>query len=108
MPWVYLAIAILSEVAATSALKASAGFRNFWPSLAVVLGYGAAFYFLSLTQSAIPLGVSYAVWSGVGVALISLVGWVGYRQVLGPGELAGIALIIAGVVVLKLFAKSQG
>jgi small multidrug resistance pump len=108
MPWLYLAIAILSEVAGTSALKATEGFRNFWPSVAVVVGYGLAFYFLSLTQNAIPIGVSYAIWSGVGVALISLVGWVFYRQALGAGELAGIAIIIAGVVVLRLFAKAEG
>ncbi|HMK91195.1 MAG TPA: multidrug efflux SMR transporter [Methylocystis sp.] len=108
MPWVYLSIAILSEVAATSALKASESFRHFWPSVAVVCGYGSAFYFLSLTQNAIPLGVSYAIWSGVGVALISLVGLVFYRQALGAGELVGLTLIIAGVVVLRAFSSGGG
>ncbi|MFY9628757.1 MAG: multidrug efflux SMR transporter [Methylocystis sp.] len=107
-PWVYLSIAILSEVAGTSALKATEGFRNFWPSVMVVVGYGMAFYFLSLTQSAIPMGVSYAVWSGVGVALISLVGWVYYKQSLGAGELIGIGMIVAGVVVLRVFSKNAG
>lgn len=108
MPWFYLTIAILSEVAGTSALKATEGFRNLWPSVAVVVGYGSAFYFLSLTQGSIPIGVSYAIWSGVGVALISAVGWVFYRQALGVGELVGIGMIVAGVVVLKLFAKAEG
>ncbi len=105
MPWFYLAIAILSEVAGTSALKATNGFHNFWPSVMVVIGYGMAFYFLSLTQNVIPMGVSYAVWSGVGVALISLVGWIYYKQALGPGELIGIGMIVAGVVVLRVFSK---
>jgi small multidrug resistance pump len=107
MPWFYLTIAILSEVAGTSALKATEGFRNFWPSVVVLLGYGSAFYFLSLTQSAIPMGVSYAIWSGVGVALISFVGWAFYRQALGAGELFGIAMIVAGVVVLRLFSQAR-
>jgi len=108
MPWFYLAIAIVAEVLGTSALKASESFRHFWPSVAVVGGYGTAFYFLSLTQNDIPLGVSYAVWSGVGVALISLVGWLFYRQALGLGECIGIGMIIAGVVVLQLFSKGEG
>ena len=108
MPWIYLSIAILSEVVATSALKATEGFRHFWPSAVVVVGYGAAFYFLSLTQNAIPIGVSYAVWSGAGVALISAVGWVVYRQSLGLGELVGIGLILAGVIVLRLFSAAEG
>jgi len=107
MPWLYLAIAIFSEVVATSALKATEGFRHFWPSAVVVLGYAAAFYFLSLTQSAIPIGVSYAVWSGVGMALISLIGWVVYRQALGAGEIAGLVLIVAGVLVLKLCSAAK-
>jgi small multidrug resistance pump len=106
--WLYLSIAILSEVAGSTALKAANGFRSLWPSLIVVLGYGSAFYFLSLTLEAIPLGVAYAVWSGVGVALISLAGWAFYRQSLGVGELAGIGLIVAGVVVLNVFGKGAG
>jgi small multidrug resistance pump len=106
--WVYLAIAILSEVVATASLRATDGFRNVWPSVAVVLGYGASFYFISLTLDVIPLGVAYAIWSGAGVALITLVGLIYYRQTLGPGELAGIGLIVAGVIVLKLYGKNVG
>ncbi|GLI93328.1 DMT family transporter [Methylocystis echinoides] len=107
MHWLYLSIAILSEVIASSALPAAQGFRNPLPTAVVVAGYVAAFYFLSLTLEGIPLGVAYAVWSGVGVALISLLGWVVYRQSLGPIEMLGIALIVVGVVILK-FGKGVG
>jgi small multidrug resistance pump len=106
MHWLYLAVAILSEVTASSALPAAAGFRNPGPTAVVVAGYVAAFYFLSLTLEAIPLGVAYAVWSGVGLALISLAGWVFYRQSLGAAEIGGIALIALGVVVLKFGGKA--
>jgi small multidrug resistance pump len=102
MHWLYLAIAIVSEVAGSSALPAARGFRNPVPTLVVIAGYVAAFYFLSLTLEAIPLGVAYAVWSGVGLALISLAGWVFYRQTLGPVVILGILLIGVGVVVLKV------
>lgn len=100
--WVDLAIAILAEVTASTALPAAQGFRNPAPSLVVVAGYGAAFYFLSRALDAIPLGVSYAIWSGVGLVLISLGGWIFYRQSLSLTEIFGIFLIIAGVVVLKV------
>lgn len=106
MHWVYLMIAILAEVAATSALKASEGFTRLWPSVIVVLGYGAAFYFLSLTLRTIPVGVVYAVWSGIGIVLISLIGWIVYRQSLDVPTIIGIALILAGVVVINLLSKS--
>ncbi len=101
----YLAVAIVSEVIATSALKASQGFSRPLPLLVVLAGYGLAFYCLSLTLRSIPLGVAYAVWSGVGIALITLVGWVVYKQALDIGAIIGIALIICGVVVLQLFSK---
>lgn len=106
MPWLHLAIAILSEVIATSALKAAEGFTRPWPSLLVIAGYASAFYFLSLTLRVIPLGVAYAVWSGVGIALVSLLGWALYRQALDAPALLGIALIMLGVAVLQLFSKS--
>lgn len=105
-PWVALAIAIVSEVAGTSALKASEGFTRLMPSLVVILGYASAFYFMSLTLRTIPVAVTYAVWSGVGIALITLVAWIVYGQALDRGALAGIALIVAGVVVLNLFSKT--
>lgn len=105
-PWHHLTLAIVSEVAATSALKASAGFTRLWPSLVVVVGYVAAFYFLSLTLRSIPVAVAYAVWSGVGVALITLVAWLVYGQALDPAALIGLVLIVAGVVILHVFSKT--
>lgn len=106
MQWIYLAIAILSEVVATSALKAAEGFTRLGPSLLVVVGYAAAFYFLSLTLRTLPLGVAYAIWAGVGVALVALIGWVVYHQPLDIAAILGIALIVSGVIVLNLFSKT--
>lgn len=106
MNWLYLTIAILSEVVATSALKASAGFNRLYPSVLVVVGYGLAFYFLSLTLRTIPVGIAYAVWSGVGVVLVCLVGWVVYGQKLDWAAALGIVLIVAGVLVLNVFSKA--
>jgi small multidrug resistance pump len=104
--WLFLAIAIVSEVMATSALKASAGFTRPLPSLVVVLGYGVAFYFLSLTLKTLPVGVAYAIWSGAGVALIALIGWAFLGQRLDAPAILGLALIVAGVVVINVFSKS--
>jgi len=104
--WVYLVIAIVAEVIGTSFLKASAGFTKPLPSVMVVLGYGAAFYFLSLTLTTIPVGIAYAVWSGVGVTLIAAIGWLFLGQKLDAAALAGMGLIVAGVVVLNLFSKA--
>lgn len=106
MNYLYLTIAIVSEVIATSALKAASGFTRLVPSLLVVVGYASAFYFLSLTLRTIPLGVAYAIWSGVGVALVTAVAWVFYGQRLDLPAIIGLALIIAGVLVLNLFSKS--
>ena len=107
MNWLYLAIAILSEVVATSALKASAGFTRLYPSILVVGGYALAFYFLSLTLRVIPVGVAYAIWSGVGVVLVCLLGWLLYGQKLDIAAGIGIALIVAGVVVLNTFSTTS-
>ncbi|MGR8934176.1 MAG: DMT family transporter [Gammaproteobacteria bacterium] len=106
MHWLYLAIAILSEVIATSALKETDGFSRWLPSMLVIVGYGSAFYFLSLTLRFIPLGISYAVWSGAGIVLISLTGWYLYKQTLDAAAWLGIVLIVAGVAVINLFSKS--
>lgn len=106
MHWLYLAIAILSEVVATSLLKAADGFTRWVPSVIVIAGYACSFFFLSLTLRAIPLGIAYAVWSGVGLALVSLVGWVVYKQTLDLPALIGIGLIVAGILVLNLFSDS--
>lgn len=104
--YLYLAVAIVAEVTATSALKATEGFTRPLPAAVVVVGYGLAFYFLSLTLRSMAIGVVYAIWSGVGTALICLVGAVLYKQTLDGPALFGIALIIAGVVVLNLSSRA--
>ncbi len=106
MHYFYLAVAIVAEVIATSALKAADGFSRLVPSIVVVVGYAAAFYFLSLTLRTMALGVVYAIWSGVGIALICMIGAVFYKQPLDLPGVVGISLIIAGVLVLNLFSRS--
>lgn len=108
MHYFYLALAILCEVAATSALKAAEGFTRPLPSAVVVVGYGAAFFLLSLTLKTLPMGMVYAIWSGAGIVLISLVGWLWYRQPLDLPTVVGMALIICGVAVLHLFSRASG
>jgi small multidrug resistance pump len=103
--WLFLSIAISAEVIATSALKASDGFSRLWPSLLVAGGYTIAFYFLSLTLRAIPVGVAYAVWSGAGIVLITFAGWLIFGQRLDAPAIIGMLLIIAGVVVMNVFSK---
>jgi small multidrug resistance pump len=106
MSYLYLAIAIVSEVVATSTLKASQGFTRLVPSLVVVAGYATAFYFLSLTLRTVPTGVAYAIWSGVGVALVTAIAWFVDGQRLDPPAIVGLSLIVAGVLVLNLCSKS--
>ena len=104
--WLILFIAILSETIATTVLKASEGFTVLLPSIIVVIGYCLSFYFLSLTLRTIPVGIAYAVWSGVGVALVTLFGVLVYNQRLDFSALVGISLIMLGVVVLFSFSDS--
>jgi small multidrug resistance pump len=106
MSYIYLGIAILSEVVATSALKASNEFTRLLPSVVVVLGYAVAFYFLSLTLRTIPVGIAYAIWSGVGIVLIALVGLLWFGQTLDLPAIVGMGLIVAGVIVVNGFSKS--
>ena len=106
--WLYLVIAIGCEVAATSALKAAEGFTRLVPSVIVVAGYVTAIYLLSLTLRTIPVGVAYAIWSGVGVALIAVIGWLFLGQKLDVPAIAGLVLIVAGVVVINLFSRTAG
>lgn len=106
MGLVYLLIAIIAEVIATSAMKAAEGFTKLIPSVLVVVGYGVAFYFLSLTLKTIPIGIAYAVWSGVGIVLVSVFAYFYYGQSLDLPALVGMALIIAGVLVINLFSRS--
>lgn len=102
--WLFLLIAIVAEVVATSALAASQGFSRLLPSAIVVIGYAIAFYFLALTLRSIPVGIAYAVWSGIGVILISLAGLVFLGQRLDLAAILGIGLIVAGVLVIHLFS----
>lgn len=106
MNYLPLAIAILAEVIATSALKATEGFTRPWPSLVVVAGYGIAFWCLAITLKTVPVGVAYAIWSGAGIALVTLIAWLVYGQKLDLAAFVGIGLIIAGVIVLQLFSKT--
>ncbi|WP_404842146.1 DMT family transporter [Burkholderia contaminans] len=105
--YAWLAIAIVAEVIGTSALRAADGFTRLWPSLLVVAGYGIAFYCLSITLRTMPVGIIYAVWSGAGIVLITLVAMLLYRQVPDLPAVIGLGLIVAGVVVLNLFSKMQ-
>lgn len=104
--WLYLAIAIISEITATSSLKASEGFTRLVPSVVVVIGYSLSFYFLSLTLKAIPIGVTYAIWAGLGIVLLAIIGWVFYGQQLDTAAIVGIGFILAGVLIMNLFSKT--
>ena len=103
--YLLLFLAIVAEVVATSALKAAENFTRPIPSLLVVGGYGVAFTCLSMTLKTLPLGVAYAIWSGVGTALVAIVGWFVYKQQLDLPAIVGISLIIIGTIVLNLFSK---
>jgi len=104
MKWLFLFIAIVTEVIATSALKSCDSFTKLVPSIIVVVGYGLSFYFFSLTLKTIPVGIAYAIWSGIGIVLISIIGWTYYHQKLDLPAVAGIVLIIAGVAVINLLS----
>ena len=104
--WLYLTLAILSEVTATSLLKSSDGFTKLWPSVIVVVGYCLAFYFLSLTLDTIPIGVAYAIWSGVGIASLAVISVLFFNQKIDTAAVFGMGLIIAGVVVLRVFSET--
>lgn len=104
--WLFLLAAIISEVTATSSLKASAGFTKLIPSLIVVMGYALSFYFLSLVLKAIPIGIAYAVWAGLGIVLLTLIGWLVFGQVLDTPALVGISLILSGVIIMNVFSKT--
>lgn len=103
--WLFLALAILGEVVATSTLKSSEGFTKLMPSLVVVFGYGVAFYFLSLALKSIPVGVAYAVWAGLGIVLVTAIAWVFHGQKIDFWGFIGMGLIVSGVVVLNLLSK---
>lgn len=102
--YLLLSIAIIAEVIATTALKASGGFSRLGPSLLVVIGYGLAFWLLSLVVRTVPVGIAYAIWSGAGIVLVALFGALIYRQVPDWPTLLGMALIIIGVGVIQLWS----
>ena len=106
MKYLFLTIAIVAEVIATSALKSVEGFSRLGPSAVVVIGYGVAFYFLSLTLKTIPVGIAYAIWSGLGITLVSIVGYFFYKQTLDTPAILGLLMILAGVVVINVFSKT--
>jgi small multidrug resistance pump len=103
--YAYLLVAIVTEVIASTALRATKSFTEFWPSVITIVGYIISFYALSVTLGEIKLGITYALWSGIGMVLVTALGWVIYKQKLDWPSLAGIGLIILGVVVIQLFSK---
>ena len=106
MNYVFLTVAIVFEVIATTALKQSDGFSRLMPSLVSIAGYALAFYFLSLPIRVLPVGIVYAVWSGVGIVLVTMIGWFWFRQSLDLAALVGIGFIITGVLIVNLFSKA--
>ena len=105
--WLYLGIAIVGEVFATSALKSSDGFTRAGPSIVVIIGYGIAFYFLSLALKSIPVGIAYAIWAGLGIVLITAIAWLLHGQTLDVWAFIGMGLILSGVAVLNLLSKAN-
>jgi small multidrug resistance pump len=106
--YLYLVIAIVSEVIGTAALKETEGFTRLPPSVVTLISYGLSIYFLSLTLKALPIGIAYAIWSGVGIIFIALIGLFWFRQPLDLPAIIGLALIVAGVVVVNGFSRSIG
>lgn len=102
----YLLIAIIAEVIGTSALQASEQFTRLWPSLLVTISYMASFYFMALALKYMPVSIVYAIWSGLGVVFIGIIGWLWFKQSLDFAAIFGMGLIIAGVVVINLFSNS--
>lgn len=106
MMYLYLAVAVVAEVIATSLLKSSDSFTRPGPSIALIIGYGVSFYLLSIVVKQMPTGITYAVWSGLGVVLISILGFVLYGEKLDWPAVAGLTLILSGVLVIHLFSSS--
>jgi small multidrug resistance pump len=106
MSYLYLTFAIIAEVIATSSLRATEEFTKPLPTLIMVAGYGVAFYFMTLALRSLPLGITYAVWSGLGIVLISIIGIIFYNEKLDLAATFGMGLIILGVMVIHLFSKT--
>ncbi len=105
MAYLYMAVAIVAEVVATSSLKASQEFTRFWPSVVVVVGYGLAFYTLTLALRTLPVGIAYAFWAGLGIVLVTLIGILVYGERLDPPAVVGLAMIVGGVVIIQAFSQ---
>ncbi|MBM2576635.1 QacE family quaternary ammonium compound efflux SMR transporter [Jannaschia sp. Os4] len=108
MPWLLLVLAIAAETVGTTALKASEGFTRAAPSVVTVIAYAVSFYLLAQVLRTIPVGIAYAIWSGLGIVLITAIGWLVFRQSLDAPALIGMALIVAGILVMQLFSNSTG
>jgi small multidrug resistance pump len=106
MGYLYLSIAIMAEVVGTSALNAAQGFTKLCPGIIAIVAYGISLYFLSLVLKTIPIGVAYAIWSGVGIALVAMIGSILFKQIPDTPAIIGMALIISGVVVMNIFSKT--
>lgn len=106
MGYLYLFIAIIAEVVATSSLKLSDGFTNLLPSLVVVIGYGISFFFLSLVLKTMSIGIAYAIWAGGGIIAIAVIGVISFKQIPDAAAIAGLVLITSGVLVINLFSNS--
>lgn len=107
MHYLYLMIAVLTETVATSSLQASQQFTRFWPSVLVVVGYGFSFYFMGLTLKFMPVGIVYALWSGLGIVLIALIGFLVFGQKLDLAAVLGLGLILSGILIIHLFSNSS-
>ncbi|WP_186201837.1 DMT family transporter [Jannaschia seosinensis] len=108
MPWLWLVLAIAFETVGTTALKASAGFTRLWPSVLTLACFAVALFLLSLVLRTIPVGVAYAIWSGLGIVLIATIGWVAFGQRLDAAAIVGMILIVGGIVIMQLFSNTTG
>jgi small multidrug resistance pump len=108
MGYLYLGMAIICEVIGTSALQVSNGFTKIVPSIVVVLGYGLAFYLMSISLRYMPVGIAYAIWAGLGIVLIAIIGAVAFKQIPDLPAITGMGLIILGVLVIRIFSKTAG
>ncbi len=104
--YIYLIIAVVTETIGIAALQASGQFTRLWPSVLMIIAYGISFYFLSLTLKYMPVSIVYAIWSGLGIVFIACIGWLVLKQSLDFAAIAGMGLIIAGVIVINLFSSS--
>lgn len=108
MHWFFLVLAIAAETVGTSALKASDGFTRLGPSILTAMAYAVSFYLLAQVLKVVPVGIAYAIWSGLGIVMIALIGWMIFDQKLDAPALLGLGLIIAGILVMQLFSNTTG